>query len=165
MLSLDDDYTIIKRKSINIWNRIKSKSVSNGDYTILRSSLMSTFISILGKIDNENDNHTNLNNSKNVTDVTEFKSDTENNNNDNNNYNNINNNNSNHNWNLINVKNFRDFYNGNNENGLQDLLRLFQGLGLALGKERNYIKNKLSLEVSYLEDEIVFDMIVLDLTL
>jgi hypothetical protein len=132
LLSLDDDYNIIKRKSGDIWNRIKSKSVSNGDYTVLRSSLMSTFISILGKKDNENNHNTNLNGRKNVTDVTKFKSDTENNNN---NSSNINNNDSNHNWNLINVKNFRDFYNGNNENGLQDLLRLFQGLGLALGKK------------------------------
>ena len=89
---------------------------------------MSTFISILGKIDNENDQCNSVNN-KNVTDLSRIKSSTENKNNDNNN-----------NWNVINVKNFRDFYNGNNENGLQDLLRLFQGLGLALGERANYIK-------------------------
>ena len=130
---------MVKRKSITIWNHIKSKSANNGDYTVLRSSLMSTFISILGKKDNEND-HSYYSKNKNVTDVAKFKSNMENKNGDNDNNNtNINSNNSNNNWNLINVKNFRDFYNGNNENGLQDLLRLFQGLGLALGKEINHL--------------------------
>ena len=128
LLSLDDEYSIIKEKSFQIWNRIKHKSVNDGQYTVLRSSLMTSFTSILGKKDIENksnsDTNSNMESVKNVNDIVKSQSNVNNNNNNNNS-----------NSNILSVKSFRDYYNGNNENGLQDLLRLFQGLGCALGKQ------------------------------
>ena len=125
LLSFDDEYSLIKEKSFQIWNRIKNKSVNDGHYTVLRSSLMISFTSILGKKDVEKSNSDTNSNLESVKIVHEIvKSQSSINNNDNNNKNS----------NFLSVKSFRDYYNGNNENGLQDLLRLFQGLGCALGK-------------------------------
>ena len=134
LLSLDDEYSIIKEKSFQIWNRIKHNSVNDGHYTVLRSSLMTSFTTILGEKDVEDNGNSstilNLDSVKNENGIAKLQT----NNNNNNSINNNSNNNDSY-SNLLNMRSFRDYYNGNNENGLQDLLQLFQGLGCALGKQ------------------------------
>ena len=134
LLSLDDEYSFIRGKSVQIWNRIKSISIETGQYAAFRSSLMSSFISILGQKDTENNHNPNLKLRTNVDDLTKLKADVfQNDNRSNFSY-------DSNNKNIMYVKNFRDFYNGNDENGLQDLLKLFQGLGAALGEAIKFIK-------------------------
>jgi hypothetical protein len=101
LYGIDDEYVLIRRQSVQIWEKIRKKSIKSGNYPFLRSSLMSVFTDILGK----NKTYQKLNSSNNNKE--EEKTVT---------------------------VNFSDFVNGNKENKLQEILKLFLGLGVALGK-------------------------------
>lgn len=104
LYGIDDEYFHIRRQSVQIWGKIREKSIKTGNFSFLRTSLMTVFTDILGK----NNKYQQLNPNNNNTD------------------------------NNIEEKyatvNFAHFVNGNNENKLQETLKLFLGLGVALGE-------------------------------
>ena len=119
------EYSEIRKDSLDIWNNVKNRAILNGNYGAIRSSLICIFASIFGKSSKSNstsnDSHvSNLNDStesnKKINGTNGKESENENENSQFVKY------------------NFSHFFNGRNENVLQELLRLFLGLGSALGK-------------------------------
>ena len=116
--SVDDEAKQIRFQAKRYWEMIKRKSIFYGNYSILRSTLMSTFLSILGnnKINYDN-NDDNNNNEEKSTDNRNFNFTQKNE-----------------------LNSFSDFKDGNNEIKLKNLLNLFIGLGDILGNNvRIYI--------------------------
>ena len=141
--SIDDEVKQIRFQAKSYWEVIKRKSIFYGKYSILRSTLMGIFLSILGNNnDNNNDNKDNNNDNNDINN-------NNNNNKDNKEINNNNNNNKDNNnkdnkemskgdltfdFKLQSELNtFSDFKDGNNEIKLKNLLNLFIGLGDILG--------------------------------
>ena len=108
--SIDDEVKQIRFQTKNYWEVIKRKSIFYGKYSILRSTLMSIFLSILGNNNNNNVNNDNKNNEEMSNDDLTFDFEQQNE-----------------------LNTFSDFKDGNNEIKLKNLLQLFIGLGDILG--------------------------------
>ena len=114
IISIDDDKKQVRIKSKKYWELIKRKSIFYGNFSVLRSTLMSNFLSILGDDNGNVKKHDNLINedNKKKDEITNLKL------------------NENKKFDFYNFFHFKD---GNNEIKLKNLLNLFIGLGNVLG--------------------------------
>ena len=117
------EYSETRKESLEIWNNIKKEAILNGNYGAIRSSLISIFASIFGK-------NIRSNSTSSGSDIAHLNHPTTN---PNKSVDERDNENENENRQFV-KRNFSHFFNGNNENILQEVLRLFLGLGSALGK-------------------------------